>query len=92
MIKSEYESFIKLGGVLYYHDLIEDKFQEIKACSSFKDIPEDSEQRQVVLEKVALTTIAQDHVHIINLITKTKQALHDGDLAKAKFYIDCMFN
>jgi len=91
MINSEYEVFIKLGGTLDFRDLIQSRYQEIEDSDSFKNIPKDAPNRELILNVVALTTLAQDQVFIINFILKAKQALQDGDLTKAKFYLDCIF-
>lgn len=92
MVKTEYEVFLKLGGTLDFQDLLDDKFDEIRSCSSFQDIDSASPQRQLVLEKVALTSLAQDQAFILGLIVKAKQALQEGDLVKAKFFLDCIFH
>ncbi len=90
MISQEYESFIALGGEINYLDIIDGRYREIKQCDAFRRITVNSEQ-QVVLEKTALMTLAQDQVFLITLITKTKHALDAGDIELAKFYMNCAF-
>lgn len=90
MINREYESFIQLGGDISYLDIIERRYHELKECEAYQRITLPAQQ-QHILEKTALMTIAQDQVHLITLIAKTKQALNDGNIELAKFYMDCAF-
>lgn len=90
MISREYETFIQLGGDINYQDIIDSRCQELKECKAYQSIPSSSQQLHI-LEKTALMTIAQDQVYLITLVAKTKQALNDGDVELAKFYMECAF-
>ena len=91
MISREFEAFIKLGGDISYLDILGRRFEEIKECDAYRRITVNS-QKQIVLEKTALMTLAQDQAFLTTLMTKTKQALDDGNIELATFYISCAFN
>lgn len=62
-----------MDGKLSFHDLISDKFDEIEDCHSYQQI-DDNENKELILNKVALDSIAQDQVYLIKMIVKMKEA------------------
>lgn len=93
MIKKEYEVWTELGGNFTYTDLINDVYDDIKDCSSFKSLPStfSPKDREILLTKVALNNISQDYADTIKNLIRLKQSLSDGNFDKAMQQADQMF-
>ena len=93
MIKKEYEVWVELGGTFSHTDLINDVYDDIKDCNSFKSLPSNfsDEDREILLTKVALNNLSQDYTLAIKSIIRLKQALNDGKYEQALRIADRMF-
>lgn len=93
MIKKEYEVWIELGGNFTYTDLINDVYDDIKDCNSFKSLPLEFSpvDREILLTKVALNNLSQDYADTIRSLILLKKVLNDGNFEKALRLADQMF-